>query len=98
MNLNTLLGRSNKKSIKFILTDYGEIFYELGMAEIFNRYFASVPLNLDSNVPRSNLDPISFIHNNITSYLFDFDPCTPTEVSAIMSETKITKVDKFYTH
>ena len=91
-NLNILMGRSDKKPIKSIITDSGECFDDFGMAEIFNRYFANVPLDLDANVPHSHLDPVTFIRNDITSLLTEFSPCTATEVSSIMSDHKITKV------
>ena len=91
--LNNLMGRANKKSIKSIITDSGEIYDEFDMAETFNRYFANVPLELDTNVPDSNIDPTSFIHINLNSTITEFEPCTPDEVSTILSDLNLSKVD-----
>ena len=63
------------------------------MAETFNKYFASVPIELDSKVPHTDVDPTSFIHIDLNSIFYEFYPCTPTEVSSILKDLKTNRVD-----
>ena len=51
-------------------------------------------MELDANVPNTNLNPLQFINIDLNSSLENFEPCTPTEVSSIMENLKITKQDK----
>ena len=91
--LNNLMGRTNKKNIKSLIGDSGEIFDEFVMAETFNKYFASVPIDLDSKVPHTDLDPTSFIHIDLNSIFSEFYPCTPIEVSSTLNDLKTSRVD-----
>ena len=90
--LNNLMGRDTKKSIKSIIFESEEIFDDKNIADIFNKYFANVPLILDSKVTHSDIDPVSYIQNDINSYLTEFYPCDPNEVSDIIHNLKPSKV------
>ena len=93
-NINFILGKGNNRdSIKSLLRDNVEFSSDLDIAEIFSDYFANIPILLDSALPTNDFDPSSFI-NCDPSLLFILDPCTPAEVSNIISDMKITKQDK----
>ena len=93
--LNYIMNRQIKdKSPNCILQGSREVYEDEEKANIFNNYFANVPLELDANVPNSNLNPLQFINIELNSSLENFEPCTPTEVSSIMEKLKITKQDK----
>ena len=40
------------------------------IANSFNDFFTHIGNNLDKNIPKSNIDPISFIKNNFTLNIF----------------------------
>ena len=92
--LNDLMGRKRKSCIKYLLNGNDEIHDDKGIADLFNNYFTNIPLTLDSMIPNSSIDPTSFISVNLQSYLSEFQPCTPFEVSSIISNLKITKENK----
>ena len=93
--LNGLMNREAKgSSPKSIITNNIEVCDDKHIADSFSDYFYNVPLELDSNVPDSNLDPLQFVNIDLNSHLFDFEPCTPDEVSSIISNMKITKQNK----
>jgi hypothetical protein len=76
----------NKKKVKIMinghLTDN-----KLLIAESFNKFFTNVGQNLDNNIPRNSINPISFIKKNFTVNIF-LKPATPTEVGNIISKLK----------
>ena len=75
-----------------------EVHDDKKIAELFSNYFANIPLRLDSMIPDSSIDPTCFISVNLHSYLSEFNPCTPNEVSLTISNLKLTKEKKIISH
>ena len=93
--LNNLMDRrSSEKLPKSIVRNGVEIHDDETMANIFNDYLSNLPLQLDRDVPLSNLDPLHFVNPNIASTLVNFSHCTPTEISDIINNLKITREGK----
>ena len=46
------------------------------IANCFNNFFTDIGENLDKNIPKSNMDPISFIKKNFTINIF-LQPTSP---------------------
>ena len=65
--LNKLMNRRCSEKLPNGLMRNGiEVVDDEEMANCFNDYFSSLPLQLDQNVPSSNLDPLNFVNPNIT--------------------------------
>ena len=93
--LNKLMDRrSSEKLPKSVMRNNIEIFDDKYVANIFNDYFSNIPLQLDENVPFSNLDPLHFINPNLVSTLNNLSPCNPIEVGLIINNLKITRENK----
>ena len=65
----------------------------LGCAEVanaFNEYFCNIPVILENNLPRNNLDPLSYIgpSNPQTMFLM---PVLPEECRSIINNLKLSK-------
>ena len=78
--INITLSRNLKKNeIKQILSN--DILYddELNIANIFNNFFCTIGSSLDSEIPPSTQDPLSFINININSNFF-LRPVIPNEI------------------
>ena len=71
-----------------------EIVDDVEMANFFNDYFSSLPLQLDQNVPSTNLDPLHFVNPNVVTTLDNLSPCNPLEISDIIKKMKITRENK----
>jgi hypothetical protein len=83
--INYVLNRKNKlspdislKSNDTVVRDRGEV------ARLMNEYFNTVAETLDSSIPTSDVDPVSFIRHNILQSMY-LAPSSPAEVGAIIS-------------
>ena len=86
--------RSSEKLPRSIVRDGIEICDDEQLANVFNDYFSNVPLQLDENVPPSNIDPLYYVNPNIASTLNELTPCNPIEVATIINDLKITRENK----
>ena len=65
--INNMIGKNlNSKSIKSLLVDG----VETSDAEEFNNYFTNIATVLDSNIPPSNLSPLSNMSVNMHNYFY----------------------------
>ena len=93
--LNKLMNRRCSENLpNGIMRNDIEVVDEKEMANVFNDYFSSLPLQLDENVPSSNLDPLHFVNSNVVNTLHNLSPCTPLEISDIINNLKITRENK----
>ena len=83
----------SSKIIKSILWNGIEYSADLDIAEIFNKYFSQVAVQLDESLPISNIDPLSYVSNSISSSLF-LRPSDPYECASIIRDIKVTKQGK----
>ena len=60
------------------------------IANAFNTYFSSIAVELDNNLPQSNLNPIGYITEHVQQSLF-LTPVTCEECSIILKNIKKTK-------
>ena len=92
--LNNLMGKTARSGSPGLLryngVEYGD---DSDICEILSDYFYKVPLELDSEVPQSDLDPTVNVNNYVHAPLV-FSPCTPDEVSEIIAKLKPTKQGK----
>ena len=58
------------------------------MANLFNEYFANVPLQLDDNVSPSIYDSLHFVNPSVENVLNSFTPCNSIEVKIIIENLK----------
>jgi hypothetical protein len=59
----------------------------LEIANTFNNYFTNIGNVLDKKIPKSNIDPISFLTKNYTINLF-LEPTTEHEISKVVENLK----------
>ena len=83
---------SSKCNIKRILWRNIEYKTDLDIAEAFNRYFCSVATDLESKLPATNTDPISYLDARISQSMF-LVPVTPVECARIIVSLKPIKTD-----
>ena len=92
--LNHLMDRKTKES-KCTSLMSNDILYsnDSDIAEIFSDYFAKIPVELENNLPKNNIDPTSLIPN-VPHRLSHFELCIPSEVSDIIMNLKLTKQNR----
>ena len=91
--INVILSKNIKNtSIKNIL--YNNILYDndADIAEVFNSFFCSIGSNLDSQIPASSINPLSYINSNISSSFF-LQPVSAFEVTYHIRSLKNSKED-----
>ena len=64
------------------------------VASVFSDYFVNVITQLNSIIPEATVDPLSYINIAIDSTLYNFEPCTPIEISNILQNLKQSKQNK----
>ena len=90
-NIKNLIGTApDKTCIKQIILNGTEIFEKLSIANAFGDYFSSVTENLLLDMPASNIDPLSFINNSISSSLF-LHPVTEAECVGVINKLSNSK-------
>ena len=82
----------NKKITK-ILWNNIEYLEDLDIANAFNQYFCSVARDLDSELPYSSIDPLSYLPPRNSSSMF-LSPILPDECSRIITSLKKVKQDQ----
>ena len=93
--LNELMDNKRKSSsIDCILSNGIEMRDASAVASVFNDYFVNVTAQLNSIIPEATVDPLSYINIAIGSTLYNFQPCTSTEVSNILQNMKQSKQNK----
>ena len=85
------LNSSRKSPPSRIIHDNVEIINNEDIAEVFNSYFSEIPIILNSNLPSSNLDPLSFVKPNTKSSMHLWR-ATAAECTQIIKSLKNTKV------
>ena len=91
--INFTLSRNLKPNkIKEILLN--DVIYEddLDIANVFNNHFCSIGADLDSKIPASSIDPLSYINYNVNS-TFTFQPVLPSEVCDNIQKLKNSRQD-----
>ena len=89
-NIRALLSDCrNPNIIKSLFFNNVEHFDPDNIATIFNNYFSNVGLNMSSEIPETNIDPLSYVIRN-ESFLFLF-PVTNSECLQILKSLKSTK-------
>ena len=78
------------KNIKKIIWNAIEYTADCDIANLFNRYFCSVALDLDNSLPDSTTDPLQFVQRNDLNSFYLF-PTTPTECCKIVKNLKNSK-------
>ena len=91
-NLINLTLSKNIKSNKIKEILFNNVIYEndLDIANIFNNYFCSIGSDLDSLIPASSIDPLSYVNFNANS-TFNLQPVSPNEVSHHINTLKNSK-------
>ena len=80
----------NNKSIKRIIWNNNEFSNDLDIANAFNQFFCNIASDLDSHLPDTNFDPLSYvIHNSTTSFFLT--PVRPSECLSIVGSLKVSK-------
>ena len=79
---------TRQKPIKSIILNNIEITNNSEIAEIFNDYFHNVPIELESNLPPSTINPLVYLGENSYSSMF-MTPVTESECLSIISRLKI---------
>ena len=93
--LNSLMNKSRKgSSLDCIVHDGAETRDDSMIASVFSDYFYNITAQLNSNIPVATIDPLTYINNDIVSTLSNFEPCTPTEISHLLENSKPTKQNK----
>ena len=85
--------KNNSSNITKIMWNNIEYVEDLEIADAFNQYFCSIAQDLTSELPNSNLDPISFLPPSNISSMFLW-PVSPEECSKIIKNLKRVKQDK----
>ena len=57
------------------------------IANSFNEFFTNIGSNLDKQIPKSNINPISFIKKNFTMSIF-LNPTNPGEIEKIITKLR----------
>ena len=87
-----MTSNNSNKIIKLISSKYGQEITSPGdIAEVFNDYFNTIAQNLASNIPSTNLNPLSFIPFNPNSFFLR--PVTNQECIEIIENLKNSKTD-----
>ena len=87
-NINSLFRNNYSRSTHISLEENGSCLKtDLETANIFNNYFSTVAVNLDSNIPRSNISPISFLGNPFPHSFF-MRPSNKFEIKHIILNFK----------
>ena len=90
-HINLLLHKNlSSKTIKKIVVNNISYTEDSEIANAFNEYFCSVGENLNSQIPDSNLDPLSYIVFNSNSS-FWLNPVSNDEVCYLINNTKNSK-------
>ena len=79
----------NRNTVKAILFNNTEVFDELEISNLFNNFFCNIPLELDSNIPVSSIDPLRYV-TEVNSSLF-LRPVTAQECSKVIHSLKNSK-------
>ena len=82
-----------RRSCTKLISNDREITNNSEIAEIFNDYFSQIATALDSSLPNSPIDPLTYVKPNLTASLH-LTPTTADECSDLISELKLTKTDK----
>ena len=86
--LNYLIkGNLDKNHIKHLIVNDIDLFEADEIAIVMNNYFSSIPNDLNSNLPNSNIDPLSYLNVNVHRSLF-LNPITAIECIEIISSLK----------
>jgi hypothetical protein len=88
-----LCRKSRANSIKSILIDGVAVSDEQNVADEFNKFFTSVGIDLDNNIPKSNESPLKYITANLQSSFF-VSPVTPSEIENIIGNLKKSSSNK----
>ena len=92
ININYLISRTtNRKTIKSIIVNNIECFEQLSIAKIFNDYFSEIPGSVISNIPVSDIDPLSYLTRNPASIIMH--PTNTDEIGKVINSMKNTKSD-----
>ena len=84
-------GRGTTKIEKIIWKDT-EFTGDSNIADTFNEYFGTIAQDLQSQIPETDLDPLTFLNKNDKSmYLY---PMSTSEVIKILSQMKVKKSKK----
>ena len=86
---NTKLEKKIVKKLFFNNIEYND---PINIAESFNTYFSNIAEELDSEIPNSALDPISFLTQNSEHSIF-LNPVTPLECSTIIQNLNVVGQD-----
>lgn len=89
--IRRLIGQNtSRRSVKSIIVDGVGVTDEKLIADSFNNFFSNIAVNLDNNLPNSNLSPLDYVDHNTTSSFFT-RPVSAVECSTIISALKNTK-------
>ena len=92
--LNGLMNRTkNKDFLRTVLNDGVEFHDDKCIAEVFSDHFANIPIQLDSKIQNSGVDPLDFVDFNVLSP-FVLDPCSSLECFTVIRNLKMTKNEK----
>ena len=92
--INFLMNRTtNRRFLKMLIFNGIEFTETIDIANAFSEHFYSIPIQLDANVPPSNIDPCNNINFSFHSP-FSLSPCFPDEISYIIGNLKVTKENK----
>ena len=80
----------NNKSIKRIIWDNNEFSNDIDIANAFNQFFCNIGSDLDSYLPDTNFDPLSYVIRNSTTSFF-LTPVRPSECLSIVRSLKNSK-------
>ena len=88
--INQAINRRKKVKVKtkFIKIGANRSDNNKDIADQFNKFFTHVGTSLDSKIPTTNINPISFIKKNYENTMF-LTPCHNTEISKIIDQLKI---------
>ena len=92
--INFLMNRTSKSSsLKKLIVNDIEYYDSKEISNLFNEFFLKTPLDLASNIPYTDIDPLHHIAPWPHEFL-ELTPCDSVEVTSIISKMKITKNDK----
>ena len=86
---NILSITKNKNTVKCLLFNNIEHVDAHNIAKIFNEYFSKVPNTLNSNIPPSDTDPLSYVNFNQSSIFLH--PVSNEECSSVIRSLKNSK-------
>ena len=93
--INELASRGiSQNKIRSIIWSNVEFFEDDDIAKSFSEYFSSVAPALNSDIPDSNANPLSYIANSVPRSLF-LSPILPHECEKIVKTLKNTKEKNF---